>query len=555
MVPSLVRILKNLITSGYSPEHDVSGVSDPFLQIKILRLLRILGHGDPEASEAMNDLLAQVATNTEGSKNVGNAILYETVISIMDIKSEGALRVLGINILGRFLLNSDKNIRYVALNTLLKTFDADLTAVQRHRTTITECLKDPDGSLRKKAMQLCFALINASNIKTISKELLSYLQVAEPENKCICSSNLFHCADRYSPSVQWQIDTLVQVLTLAGNYVRDDLVCSVIQLISEQQDTTLQSYALAQLWLALKGDLQSKQPLVQVAMWSLGEYGDQLLDSPAIQQQLQLQAAAAAAQQQQNGLDQDGELMSNGGGAPLPAVTNNIPTSTDDLLDKCEAILLANGMSAITKEYAMNALIKLAARLPSTASRVKRAVDFFASHHNIELQQRASEFSSLFTRHDNLRPGLFEKMPPIPRRKDLFVSEAVEEETATAHSRRPAHEGQSAPASKPSAGQPVKSNADELLGLDSAFVNNSNASTTAGNHSDALLDLLCLDQSLPTPSVHNDSSILMNLSNNSTTTTPSNNMAAILSSAPISGSTSGSGTTAAASNVLDLLDL
>lgn len=150
-VPNLVRILKNLLLTGYSPEYDVSGICDPFLQVlvsliyvllplflknKILKLLRILGHDDPKVSEEVNDILAQVATNTETTKNVGNSILYETVLTIMEIKSETGLRVLAINILGRFLLNPDKNIRYVALNTLLKTIDVDFNAVQRHRATV-----------------------------------------------------------------------------------------------------------------------------------------------------------------------------------------------------------------------------------------------------------------------------------------------------------------------------------------------------------------------------------------------------------------------------------
>ena len=54
----------------------------------ILRLLRTLGKGDQEASDAMSDILAQVATNTESSKNVGNAILYEAVLCIMNIQAE-----------------------------------------------------------------------------------------------------------------------------------------------------------------------------------------------------------------------------------------------------------------------------------------------------------------------------------------------------------------------------------------------------------------------------------------------------------------------------------
>lgn len=102
------------MTTGYSPEHDVSGITDPFLQVKILRLMRLLGRGDPRASEIMNDILAQVATNTDSTKNVGNSILYETVMTVLEIEADSGLRVMAINILGKFLSNRDNNIRCVA---------------------------------------------------------------------------------------------------------------------------------------------------------------------------------------------------------------------------------------------------------------------------------------------------------------------------------------------------------------------------------------------------------------------------------------------------------
>lgn len=83
----------------------------------------------------------QVATNTETTRNVGNAILYEAVQTIMTIKSETGLKVLAVNILGKFLANKDNNIRYVALNTLSKVVAHDVQSVQRHRNTIVDCLK------------------------------------------------------------------------------------------------------------------------------------------------------------------------------------------------------------------------------------------------------------------------------------------------------------------------------------------------------------------------------------------------------------------------------
>lgn len=59
-VPALVKILKGLSSSGYAPEHDVTGITDPFVQCKLLQLLRVLARGDVQVSEQINDILAQV---------------------------------------------------------------------------------------------------------------------------------------------------------------------------------------------------------------------------------------------------------------------------------------------------------------------------------------------------------------------------------------------------------------------------------------------------------------------------------------------------------------
>ena len=151
-----------------------------------------------------------MASNTDQGKNAGNAILYECVQTIMGIESIGSLRVLAINILGRFLGNKDNNIRYVALNTLSKVVAVDTAAVQRHRATIVECVKDSDVSIRRRALELVYGLVNESNITALAKELLEYLLVADVEFKADLTHKICTLVQRYAPEKRWHVDTLIE---------------------------------------------------------------------------------------------------------------------------------------------------------------------------------------------------------------------------------------------------------------------------------------------------------------------------------------------------------
>ncbi|KAI2463993.1 Adaptor protein complex AP-1 gamma subunit [Annulohypoxylon bovei var. microspora] len=374
-VPVLVRTLKGLATSGYAPEHDVTGITDPFLQVKILRLLRVLVRGDAEGTEQINDILAQVATNTDSSKNVGNSILYEAVRTILDIEADSGLRVLGVNILGKFLSNRDNNIRYVALNTLIKVVAIEPNAVQRHRNTILECLRDPDISIRRRALDLSFTLINESNVRVLIRELLAFLEVADNEFKPSMTSQIGIAADRYSPNKRWHIDTMLRVLTLAGNFVKEPIMASFVRLVATTPE--LQTYAVQKLYTNLKKDI-TQESLTQAGAWCIGEYADSLL---------------------RGGQYEEEELVQE--------------VKEHEIIDVFTTILNSSYATQIATEYIVTALVKLSTRLSDSSQleRIQRLLQFHQTSLDVEVQQRAVEYGNLFA-YDDIRRGVLEKMPP-----------------------------------------------------------------------------------------------------------------------------------------------
>ncbi|KAM8960051.1 AP-1 complex subunit gamma-like 2 [Pelodytes ibericus] len=414
LFPLLLQKLRQIM-SEYSPDHAVSGVTDPFLQVRLLRLMRILGQHDESICDAMSDLLAQVSACTETQSNAGNAVLYETVLTIVETKSASGLRVLAVNILGRFLLSNDKNIRYVALTSLHRLVQTDNAAVQRHRATIVEFLKQTDITVNRQALQLCFALVNEANIRVMMKELQRFLQTCQPELREQCASGIFLSAERFSPSKRWHIDTIMETLITAGESVRDDAVSHLIHLISGASE--LHAYIVQKLYKAVREDI-GQQPLVQVASWCIGEYGELLLLESCEEEE-------------------------------------PVQVTEDEVLDVLEGILQSHISTPSTRAYTLTAIMKLSTRFNHCVDRIRRVVSIYGSCHDVELQQRAVEYNALFKKYDHMRSAILEKMP---LEEKSMAGESVRTPEESKKSTVSSHQNQ------PSFIQPV-SQVTDLLGL------------------------------------------------------------------------------------------
>lgn len=394
LVPSLVKLLRNVTGGGYA-SNDSGGVTDVFLQVQILRLLRHLGIGNSKASEEMNDVLATVATNTETSKNSGNAILYECVQTIMAIESDDGLRVLAVNILGRFLLNRDNNIRYVALNTLsiciveAKRANNDLTdtthegvntaasALQKHRTTIVECLKDPDISIRTRALELIYHLVNQENVESLSAELLNYLVLCPREHRSDICNRILRVVDKFSPNDRWRVDTLITMLTIAGREASNNVQSSSIIYISRSSED-LRSYATHKLVKAIRDDDGTQTGLHIVGIWCIGEYGDLLL--------------------QPYTYTPPSDMTDVTGGNIVSVSFTSIDPAT--VVKTVEDIITRHTCPPKVKERALTCFTKLSERYAScgdesTVMKLHSLVKKHSTSYSLELQLRSCEFDAL----------------------------------------------------------------------------------------------------------------------------------------------------------------
>lgn len=386
-LPRCTSHLRRVLAAGYMPDYDVGGVADPFLQVTLLSTIRTLACHQPcTCADAVNDVLTQVCLGVDAGKNAAHAVLYECVRTIFAVDTDQLLRVLGVNVLGRFLLQKDNNTRYVALETLLAVVAAEPLAVQRHRSTIVACLADADVLIRRRALELAFAVVTAQNVRVLMRDILAYMEArADPELTLYVASQVVVAAAAHAPTAKWHFDTLVRMLRAAGADVPHDMIASVLALVLNCTDQDLRTHVVRRVLAAHAAD-PGQWGLAVVAVWCVGEYA-----------------------------------------AAVVGATLDVADSTVDIDEAWVAAWLASQADSSVHApqhaaqltcYVLTAAAKLLVRF-SNAQAVERMRTLIGAHThdtNVEVQTRAVEYEAMFA-DARLRHGVFAAVPAPPLRQ------------------------------------------------------------------------------------------------------------------------------------------
>jgi AP-2 complex subunit alpha len=276
----LVWLTKLAIQKTVPEDYLYHGVACPWLQVRILRTLQLFPIPALEASRVrLNEILVQIMNKTEVTKSVNrnnaeHCILFEAINLVIKQGEQSLpeLRAKAVAHLSKFINIREPNIRYLGLEamTRLTALEGVADALRKQQATILFSLKDADISIRRRALDLLFALCNKEVAPPIVKELLTYLAIADWQIRDEMVLKTAILAERFAPDLRWYVDTILAVISIAGDHVSDEIWHRVVQIVTNHED--LQRYAAARMYAALE-PATAHETAVKVGGYVLGEFG------------------------------------------------------------------------------------------------------------------------------------------------------------------------------------------------------------------------------------------------------------------------------------------
>lgn len=285
-VSKCVRILERLTRGQDIPqEYTYYGIPSPWLQVKTMRVLQYFPTiEDPSIRQSLFDVLHRILLNTDSVKNVNknnaaHAVLFEALALVMHLDADKDMMSQCASLLGKFIAVREPNIRYLGLENMARMLlVTDVQeSLQKHQAQIVMSLRDPDISIRRRALDLLYGMCDVNNAKEIVEELLQYLTTADFAIREELALKAAILAEKFAPDLSWYVDVILQLIEKAGDFVSDGIWHRVVQFVTNNED--LQAYA------ALKVKSYVDKPavhetLVKAAGYILGEYSHLLVHQP-----------------------------------------------------------------------------------------------------------------------------------------------------------------------------------------------------------------------------------------------------------------------------------
>jgi len=356
LIPSLVSILKQISERRLPEEFNYHRVPAPWMQIRVVRILSLLGQADAEASSGMYEVLNETMKQADVGINAGYAIVYECIKCITKIYPNPKLLDAAGEAIARFIQSRSNNLKYLGVTGLAQIVETHPQYAAQHQMSVMDCLEDPDETLQRKTLDLLYRMTNPVNVEFITDKLLLFLRdTTDLFLKQQLTTRVCSVAERYAPSNAWYISTITQLFEVSGDMVDQQVAQNLMSLIaegtgeSEEADMMLRQTAI-ELYITL---LQEKPPaklpriLLETMAWCLGEY------------------------------------------AYLSAVM-----SLDEILSK-----LCQWNKAIahpsTRRFLTSAIFKLVAQVGTCPPQAAAVIDEYTRSKDLDLQQRCLEFQSL----------------------------------------------------------------------------------------------------------------------------------------------------------------
>ncbi|KAF8898739.1 adaptin N terminal region-domain-containing protein [Infundibulicybe gibba] len=239
------RLHRLVIEHEYSATYAYYKVPSPWLQVKLLRLLQ---HYPPSEDPTIRSILHQVLQTTMNNSAEPSSPLVTTAAVLWPVH-----------------LFQRTNVRYLGLDTMahLAARADSLDPIKRHQSTIIFSLRDKDISVRRRALDLLYSMCDIDNSELIVGELLRYLKVADYALREEMVLKIAILTEKYASSYKWYVDTILQLISAAGDHVGDEVWYRVVQIVTNTED--LQEYAAKA--------PSTHESLVKVGGYILGEYG------------------------------------------------------------------------------------------------------------------------------------------------------------------------------------------------------------------------------------------------------------------------------------------